>query len=478
VIASGVETAGRTLGLVLVVAATASCKYDELPRLGGDASLLRPCEMMVSDVTPTVLSEGMGAGGSRPALIVISGQNLVNANTVVTITAAEGATRTPMIEIDPATVEVGTSGTYLAVPVTLPVDAALPANEMITLDVTIEQDCPGDRVSGKVLGKLALKGLDELTDASAGPLQGGLREFSQIDVPTAQLVPAAGQTMPIVLRSMSSARITRSLALDAVGRTGGPAGGTGGAGGVGMGGLGAPGTGPSPGTSSGTPGGFDMTDPGLNTLNPPNRSSGGAGGNAAIIGNGGNGGGGGGSIEISAGGDLEVGAISARGAAGAAGSAGGSAGGGGSGGVIFLRAGGVLTAGNIDVRGGGAGGPGAGAPGRARYDAGGTATVSPGELGANHLRGPMFSERPFAVRTTRPELTILAKPLANFKYFVFTREGEASSLSTVLVGASGTARVMLSSDLSPGLNQICLITESGTQSSETSNCAHIAYLPD
>src|SRR5436190_23408722 len=67
---------------------------------------IRPCEMTVTDVTPTTLFEGMGVGGSRPALIVISGRNLVNQNMSVMITVAAGSTKTPMINVDLTKLEV------------------------------------------------------------------------------------------------------------------------------------------------------------------------------------------------------------------------------------------------------------------------------------------------------------------------------------------------------------------------------------
>jgi hypothetical protein len=355
------------------------------------------------------------------------------------------------------------------VPITWPVDPQLPAGEVVTFDVTVSQDCSEGRVTGTVLGRLQLRGLDELTSA-ASPLLGGVREYSLIEVATGTLTPAAGVSSPVVLRSTSSVAIANAISLSASGRTGGPAGGTGGARGVGMGGPGAPGTGPMPGLTSGAPGGFDSSDPGLSTLDNPNRSSGGAGGNGVSSGSGGDGGGGGGSIEISAGGDLRVAAIAARGAAGQTGS-GGAAGGGGSGGVILLRAGGSLTAGDLDVRSGGTG-----ASGRARYDAGGMATVSPGELGTDHLRGPMFVQPPYSVVSARPTFRVAGKPLTGFRYFFIT-PGRVSQLVDALFDPSGSARVTLSEDLVPGMNQVCLLPDRGAASSETRNCLYVAYLP-
>jgi hypothetical protein len=437
---------------------------------------VRPCELKITDISPLMLYEGTGVGGSRPAVVVITGENLVNSNTRVFVKKSGEPDPTTLISLDNEKLEVGDHAQQLVAQVTVPIDTmTLKAGTTIPLDVTVTQDCDTGPVTVMLSGKIALKGLDELVlTGTTLSLVGGVQEFSQIDIGAAvAITPMAGQTMPIVLRSRSSVKIANASAikLDATGRTGGPAGGTGGTGGSGLGGVGTPGTGPSPGQPSGGPGGFDNTDPGLNTLNNPNRSSGGAGGDGSTLGTGGTGGGGGGSIEISAGGDLQVGAISARGAAGTAGSGGAGAGGGGSGGAILLRAGGTLTAGDLDVRS-----AGTGVRGRARYDAGGTAMVNAGELGMDHLRGPMFGNLPFSVRTPKPEFTVLGKPLTAFKYFVFKPDGSVSSLTQVLFRADGTAKVTLSEELKPGANQICLVTESGSATSQTSNCADIAYL--
>lgn len=133
----------------------------------------------------------------------------------------------------------------------------------------------------------------------------------------------------------------------------------------------------------------------------------------------------------------------------------------------------MLTAGALDVSGGGAG-----VLGRARYDAGGTATVS---MGTDHLRGPMFTNSssinlPISLRTAKPEISVVGKPLSAFKLFFIKPDGSASSLTEVLFGSDGTAKVTLSQELDPGANQICLVTKSGDGTSETRNCADIAYL--
>lgn len=139
-----------------------------------------------------------------------------------------------MIEIDSASLQVGTLGEQLAVPIRWPVDPQLPAGEVVAFDVTVAQHCSEGRVTGTVLGKLQLRGLDELTSA-ASPLLGRVREYSLIDVRTGSLAPAAGVSSPIVLRSTSSVTIANAISLNASGKVGGPAGGTGGSGGTGLG---------------------------------------------------------------------------------------------------------------------------------------------------------------------------------------------------------------------------------------------------
>jgi hypothetical protein len=508
--ASGVHASTQLVALC-VAAALAACSIDAVtfpqaencqtagdedgngmadcadPACGGTpvCQAVRPCELVVTSLEPATLFEGTGVGGSRPALLVITGKNLVSQSSTVSITAAAGSTRAPLLMVDTARIEVGAAGTHLAVPITLSVDPALPATETISLDVKVEQDCPEARVTGTISGQLTLKGLGELTSAAA-LLMGGLHEYSQIDVGAGTLSYAFSQTSPIILRSMSSVKIANTIYMDASGQYAGPAGGSGGASVLYPSQPQSPGYGPCPGQSSGEGACFDDTDPWLNTLGNLNRGSGGASAYAFIdsLGQtvyGGAGGGGGGSIEISAGGHLQVAAIMARGGQGSQGGYGGFGwgGGGGSGGVVLLRAGGTLTAGGIDVQGGG-GGVSSGQPGaagRVRYDAAGAVTIPDQPLGTQRRRGPMFTELPLTFRTARPELAVVGEPLAVFRYFFIEPGGAVSRLSSALFDATGAARVELSEDLASGTNLLCTVADSGTELTETRNCASVAYLP-
>ncbi len=432
-----------------------------------------PCQMEVTDLAPATLFEGTGVGGSRPAVLVIMGRNLTKQNTMVSV-MAPGAPRMPMFEIDNANLEVDSYGEFLAVPVTLPIDSDLKRGEFFALDVTVTQECMEGPRSSMVTGKLTLVGLDELIPP-VPDLVAGVSDYSQIAIPSGMIKIASSAMEPVILRSRSSVAIMPAISADAGEpdvQSPGPGGGRGGNGGPAdllNPGPGMAGLGPSPGLPSGGAAGFSNADVPLATLGAPNRGSGGAGGNGGTTQRGGDGGGGGGTIEITAAGDLTVTEVSA---AGENGTGGANPGGGGSGGVILLRAGGNLTSGAINVAGGGAG-----APGRARYDAGGMAT---GAITGHH-RGPMFVNLPLnpplIARSRTPEITVSGKPLSLFRYFIIRKSG-TSALVDETIGAGGTARVTLQQDLGPGLNQLCLVVGTGDASSDTRNCIDIAYLPE
>lgn len=432
-----------------------------------------PSMLAVTGLAPVELVEGQGAQGSRAAVVVIEGSNLVRQNTTVTITAAPGAARSPMLTVDDAQLVVSADGTRLAVPVTLPVDPSLAAGESIELVVTVTQDAPSGPVSADVPGGLRVAGLDELTAAPATGFPGGTSHYSRIELTTGAIRAATGTTEPIVLRSTSSITLAPEVTVDvsASGRTGGPGGGTGGTGGAGGltgGNAGTAGTGPAPGLPSGGPGRFEGDDQ-LTSLAGKNRGSGGAGGDGEGVFNGsagGDGGGGGGSLALLADGELSVGDIAATGAAGQTAT---NPGGGGSGGVVWLRAGGTLTAGSIDVAS-----QGNGQPGRVRVDAAGALTVtSP----AAAYRGPMFEAAPSIVTAATPSLTVIGNPLTTFQYYVMDATGaQVSQVVNQTIAVSGRVTFEVTAPLHHGLNQVCLLVPGASPASETRSCIQLAYL--
>src|SRR5262245_8878664 len=49
-----------------------------------------PCALVLDDAGPATIDEGQGAGGSAPAVVVLRGENLVNANLKVMLAAGTG----------------------------------------------------------------------------------------------------------------------------------------------------------------------------------------------------------------------------------------------------------------------------------------------------------------------------------------------------------------------------------------------------
>lgn len=434
-----------------------------------DAPPVDPTMLELDRVTPTVISEGMGAPGSRAAVLVVHGKNMSRQGMTVTIAAAGGAVPEGFtVELDK--LDVARDGDLLAIPVRMGVVPALTAGMSILLDVTVTQESAAGPVARTIQGAFSLRGLDELIHSTGDlTLPAGISEYSLIDISGGN-VSAPNSPDPVVLRSMSSVNITRAVSVSAGGTNPGPGGGRGGTGGGALGSPGGPGVGPFAGQTSGAAAGFNPNDLGLSTLDSPNRGSGGAGGDGAALGAGGNGGGGGGSIEITARADLRAAAVRARGAAGTAGGGGAPAGGGGSGGVILLRAGGTLIATEIDVRSGGTG-----ANGRARYDAGGTVTLPSGDLGTNHFRGLMFKDPPEITKSSKPQLTVTGKAFLSFGYF-FTQGSSTKGPFTATTGDENGV-VELPEGLFRGANQVCLVVDDKNPSSATRNCIDLVFVP-
>ncbi|TMQ05444.1 MAG: hypothetical protein E6J90_48965 [Deltaproteobacteria bacterium] len=187
-----------------------------------------------------------------------------------------------------------------------------------------------------------------------------------------------------------------------------------------------------------------------------NQSGGGGGGGASP------GGGGGGTLEITAGGTLKIGAVSANGGAGGAGSLLAGAAGGGSGGTVILRSGGPITLGSVTV-GGGSGG----------YDA--PSVMGAAGLPSTAQRGAAFAaDNPIATSDPQPAITLISAASGDaFKLFVIDATGVTTVSSTVVFG---TGMAVVKPPLSPGYNRICVATPLGSlAASESMNCIEIGY---
>jgi hypothetical protein len=489
------------LANLFVVSALAGCSLiynpGNLPPPPGEAGIDSPVDaeiildadpaaLTITKVTPAVLFEGQGDGGSRQAVIVVEGEHIV-AGARITIAAHSGETLVPMFTIDEDATDIAANGRMIAVPVTLPVDTGLMAGQSIALDVTVTQDTPMGPVSktlpqGEDPAVLTLQGFDELTEPIA--LDSGTYTYSQVELDgdTDIITGTPGGTEPVIIRSISSITAINDAAfvVDASGIDGGPAGGRGGNAGVT---LGAGGTGGGPAGGGGGAGGVGGTAGGgggftdncriTTHVPPPYRGSGGGGGGGGTLGPGGRGGGGGGTLELTAGGHIEIAGVSANGAGGAAGSGGGAVGGGGSGGVVLLRAGGTVSATGVTVAG-----VGAGAAGCVRFDAAEpTATVA----GAGY-RGPMFfADTPVITRNPSPPIKVTGEPGKPFQFYWddetgATRRGPVDSA----IGGQGQNTIDVApQELFRGINTFCLVVEGGDVSAatpEARNCIKIVYL--
>jgi hypothetical protein len=447
-----------------------------------------PTQLVLERVSPTILFEGTGTGGSRQALITVHGKQMV-AGAKITFTVHGGGPAT-QITVDDAKTDVAANGFMVAAPVTIAVDPALTAAMKLRLDVTVTQPTGAGDVSQTLsevmvpapdTAALEIQGLDELDVASIA-LASGVHEFSQVKVTTG--LTAADLAGPLIVRARGSITLTGATTnVSASGKTGGAGAAAGGAGGPLLnpgsigGGLGGGkpnggGGGFALAGGGGASGGVATGDPQITTLASPNRGSGGAGGNGGTLTSGGDGGGGGGSIEISAGGNLIAGTVLANGANGGAGNGGSSAGGGGSGGLVLLRSGATLTATSVSVAGGT--GTNTGSVGRIRTDGpdGVPTTVPAG------YRGPTFaSSTPLITRNDELSLMVFGQRDKPIKYLIFNEDrSQVKGPFDQSISPAGSNMFPVEKPLFRGLNTICVQVEAGDTANDTRNCIDIVYL--
>jgi hypothetical protein len=431
------------------------------------------------------LLEGQGDGGSRPAVLVVRGTNIVGGATV-TIAPASG---TALIEIVGQPV-VSTQSDLIAVGVIARVDPGLAAGQQKDLVITVSQPTPGGTVQQTTMWKL--QGLDEFEPMGAGnaTLMTTASPFVYSRVNVTGTLTLSG-TEKAIIRATSSISIKAIAGLSANGSDPGPGGGAGGTGGNTASDGSGPGRGKKgmPGTPGGVGAGFlisgedgggnpssggAQTGDALITSYATNAGSGGGGSNYP-------GGGGGGTLELTAGGNLTVGHIESRGGDGGSGVALTAGGGGGAGGCVVLRAGAAATVDGFDLRGGAAGSGslagsdgGAGRAGRARVDA----VSITGDMGPAH-RGLAFdATAPVIVRAAMPTTKVLGSNNDKFDL-------QRASISFAPLGGKQMIDFGGATELEPGLpalepgfNRVCAVPEgSGLGNPESRNCIDLAYLP-
>ena len=457
--------------------------------------IIDPTKLHIDSVAPTMVPEGAGTGGSRRALIVLTGVSLLP-DGMVTVELM-GATPSAL----PFTRTASFDGSKGGVAVEIPVMTDC-ASGTRTIRITWTQ---GGVSQSTEAAKVQC--LPELTGPPAGapaPL------YSRIEI--AQAAPIHfGGTTPIRLEAVADAVIKAPLDVNGAGATPGAYGCDGGApSNPGMcdggGKPGGAGSGLTPGGGGGgggfgaqgrdgeAPSGMGGVVTGRDTLVPladaSNRGSGGGGGGKSSANvAGGPGGGGGGVIYLRAGGVVtaaDVGAIRSRGGDGPAMGpplTPGGGGGGGAGGAILLRAGGKLVgpAGWLSAPGG-VGGPkgngmwatdgGAGGVGRVRIDAG-EGDVAGMAVSSTVLRGPAWDKAtPWLVdvEATAPPFVLRGQPGRSFPL----RINDQPIAATATPGPDGT--VMLGNlPLARGANQICAVAEPTMLQPESLACIDIFY---
>lgn len=475
-----------------------------LPAVAADAgpdidapTVVDPNALTLASVGPTTIYEGQGQGGSRQAMLTIVGTNIAMDAKVELVAAEPDAQLT--LDLDHAVRSA--SGTGIAIPLTTPIDPAHDARD-VKLTVRISQTTPeGKAVVQELADAVTFKNLPELTAKPASPATLAPL-YSQVQI-TGALTFANCAATPVAIRAVASIELG-DVHVDSTGQAPGCGGGAGGAkvvvgGGPGGGkpaaligaGLvvaasgggfaeaGGPGMPGLLGAGS-TPGGPITGDEFL--LAFPLGSSGGGGGGTNP------GGGGGGSLELTAGGTLTAGTITANGGVGGADGFLTGAGGGGSGGAILLRSGAAATLTKVTVDGG-LGGPhvstplavaGAGGQGRIRYDL--VKLVGAPDLPASKRAGVTFADKtPLVVTERTPSLTLASSvsqtPAMNeFDYYVFND-------ATATVDSGGlrfvTPTILLSPQLAPGFNRVCVTPSKHDPIKDVlvTSCVDVAYVP-
>lgn len=485
---------------------TADARIDMAP-----VSDANPAALTIEDAFPSVIYEGQGVDNSAPATLVIKGHHFIPGATV-SISPATGLTLgTPM---------VAANGDYIAVPITIAVDGS---QSTTGVPLTISVDEAG-ATTQMLAGKVTLQPLPTLTGSTLTlPLADRYARVSITGAPT-----FAGTAGPVLIRSMSSitcagmsakgAAPSSTTAGGAAGPGGcagggqasgggcaglvggggaGGAGGGGGGGGYGTAGIvgGGGAAGGAVGAAHGSP--VIVSYAGTTADGADRNQSGGAGGGGAsstTLASGGGGGGGGGTVELTAGGDINCGAVNVSGGNGADATttlntvaAGG--GGGGAGGVIVVRTeSGTITNTTLTASGGS---PGGGAGGGATGGQGGAGRIrvdTPGSLpttaptGVVH-RGLAFAAATMHVSTTdNPMVTLLGTAGDVFDMYVVDSAGVEHFGEPQNQTIDGTGMKTVVVTLLPGYNRLCATLKPGTRNKDdvfnlADKCVEIAYLP-
>jgi len=455
-----------------------------------------PSALMLQELDPPELAEGLGAGRAIP--VVIHGSSIAS-NAVVTLDGAG-------FDAELVDTFVSGNGQMAAFAISVPVRTDLANGAVDTITVTVTQ---GDGIERSL--PLQVTGLDELdvtgpTVIDVATLRARYSRIAITDTlilegaAPARLVATSSAVVdaPIMANGGAAALAVPGTAgpggcrggaaespgdcLAGGGRAGGSSAGGGGAGHATMGSQGAGG--------AGGPGGAETGSVELVSLAEDGGHGGGGGGPGSLSGAGGAGGGGGGVIEITSMGTLTIGPGARFDAAGGAGHQGsgacavldqhGGGGGGGAGGAVLVRAAAMLVDEAATERVSVAGGPkgdagcnagGDGADGRVRVDVP-TASPTPAFAGATLYRGPVLAPATPAIAMSAP-VDVELFGGAGTTYYV---EREGGARQAVAAGSDRRASAELT--LEPGANRVCAIVtaQASISSAEGTNCITVAYI--
>jgi len=457
---------------------------------------VNPAGLTLTYAYPAVVYEGVGTGGSRPAVVVIRGEEIAP-NATVTVVPMTGAPT----QITVNDVKVAGDHRWIALSITVPVDEMQDetgGNAKAALPLVITVDNGMGHTAMLPMDALKVQWLDQLEAPITAPAD-PMKRYSKILVTGATNFAASSTAHRATLRSMSSIEFDAALTANAAGLNPGPGGCAGGP--VAMtgatattdgdvcqpgqhGGGGGGGGYVLAGDSSNNGAGGSPTGDALISAFKTNVAGGGGGGDqtAALLG-GGAGGGGGGTIFLDAGGTLTLKAgVSANGAAGTNGGLGGG-GGGGAGGTILLRSGGAMSVTGTVSAGGMGGGTGTGGAGgaahdgRVRFDAASiTGTAPTGTQGSTFTMVPAFST---TMDVPQGMITLSGPPGASniFHGQGYDKDGNATNAFDLSYSGAGVA--MPAVTLAAGYNQLCVLVPNGNvfTAPESANCVEIAFLP-
>jgi len=455
---------------------------------------VNPAGLTLTYAYPAVVYEGVGTGGSRPAVVVIRGEEIAPSATVTVVPMTGAPTQIALNEF-----KVADDHRWIALSITVPVDetqdeTGTHATAAVPLAITVDNGM--GYTASLPMDALKLQWLDQLkTPITAPPPLGKL--YSIVNVGSAIAFTPDATAHRVAITSESSITINGGITANGAATNPGPGGCAGGAangsgpatnadgvmcignGGAasgilaaGGGGAGYATTGMAGGGSVGGGPGAMVGDPQISSY-ATNVAGGGGGGSPTTVLGGSPGGGGGGTVELTAAGDIH---ITSTGAAIAALGGPQTGGGGGAGGTILVRSGGMLDiAKPLDVspvNGSGNGGPAS--AGRARFDA--------AKGGApNGYQGPMIQTIPYFSTTqlTSDSAILVAGQAGNssdFKGLVYDKDGSPVSNFDLLFGQSVAKPSVM---LKPGYNRVCVLVPGGNilTTPESGNCAEIAFLP-